>query len=131
MNHYVGDERRREARACSDTGEDPSVSNATLAHGDPARDKSIGCRIDHRLTGSEQEAYRYKQKEGTPDMRGHERGKGGKDSPPHHSRSQDPAGTEAIRKAPPYGLKQSVADQQCAEDLAELHIAQMVGIGNR
>src|SRR5712671_1307884 len=131
MNHDVGDERRREARPCSDPGEDPSISNAALAHRDPARDKSIGCRIDYRLTSSEEEAHSHKQQEGTPGMRGHERREGGKDSPPHHSRSHDPAGTEAIRKAAPNGLKQRVADQQCAEDLAALHIAQMVGISNR
>ena len=60
VNHNVGDERRRETRAGSDTGEDPAVSNAALGHGNPARYKPIGCRIDHRLARAEQKTHCHK-----------------------------------------------------------------------
>ncbi len=55
----------------------------------------------------------------------------GEDSPPHDSRSQHAARSEAVGEPSTYGLKECIADQHRAEHVAQLHVAQAVIRGDR
>ena len=58
-------------------------------------------------------------------------GQGGEDSPPHDSPGQHPARPEAVSQPAAYGLKERITNQKGTEHFAQLHIAEMVGLGDR
>ncbi len=128
VDHQVGDERRREAGTGSDPSEDPAVGDSALVDRNPAREKLIRGRIDDGLARAEKEANRHEQEQGAGDIRRNKRGEGRKDSPPDHSAREHDSRAETVGESAANRLKQALTQQHRAEDLAQLHVREVVGI---
>src|SRR6266481_4002854 len=108
MNHDVGDEQRRESGARSHAGENPSIRNAALGGRNPARNKLIGGGIDNCFARTEKKADADEKQKSACDIRGDHGSERGKNTPPHDSRGQHAARSEAVSEPAADGLEKCV-----------------------
>ncbi len=131
VDHQIGDEGWRETGASSDPGENPAIGDSALVDRNPAGEKLIRGRIDDRLACAEEEANCHEKEQGASNIRRNERGQSREDSPPDHSTGEHESWAETVSETSADRLKQHITEQHRAEDLAQLHVREMVCIDDR
>src|SRR3984957_10521918 len=130
MDHQVRDEWRRNSSTNTHAGKNPAVGEAALVDGNPARYELIRRRVNDGFACSQQEANADKNEERSGNGRRHGGGERGENSPPQHADREDPARSQADGEPAADGLKYCIAPEKCAEDPAELHVAEVIAGGD-
>jgi hypothetical protein len=121
-----GQQRRCETRTRADAREYPTIGFAAFMHGDPPGHELVGRGIDHRFAHSQPESHQDERNQCMTCGRRNDRGQRGEYAPPQHPERQDVSWSEAHRQPAGGNLKSRVPDQECAEDPAQLNLAQAV-----
>src|SRR2546426_3251392 len=142
-HHDRGDQRRGNAGAGADPGENYAVGDSALAGRDPVRHKAVGTWKHHGLSRAQHEAYPQEQgqsthhgsiqarrENGVRSSDGNRGGERSEDSPPQSASRKHSPRPETVRQSPAGDLERRVTPQKGAEHHAKLDVAEMVLVGD-
>src|ERR1700737_4240446 len=130
MHHEIGNKWWRKTRAHADAGKNQTVGDAALLSRNPARHDLIRCGINHRFSAAEQKADRCENQNRACNTDGNGRGERREHAPPQNSGGEHAPRAELVRQPTRDGLEESIAEQKCAEDGAELYVAEVILSGD-
>src|SRR5208337_2284648 len=123
MQHEKENKRRCDAGADADTSKNKSVGLAALIPRNPPGHKLVGGRIDNCFPRAKQKPEHQERHHDIRNSVRDARRKRAEHTPPHNSCGENATWPEAIRKPAGRSLKQRVSQEECAEDEAQLLIA--------